>query len=106
MSKHLVFYVEFNVKPESVDRFLEGATGVIEAMSREETFVTAFLHRDTENPNRFTLYERWTEASMDDFMKNQLQGKRYRDEYEAYLPDLLESPRTFVVLDPLGEWQR
>jgi quinol monooxygenase YgiN len=106
MSKHLVFYVEFNVKPECVDRFLKGATGVIEAMSKEDTFVTAYLHRDANNPNRFTLYERWTEASMDDFMKNQLQGKSYRDEYEAYLPDLLTSPRTFVVLDPIGEWRR
>ncbi len=106
MSKHLAFYVEFNVRPEAVDQFLQGATGVIEAMSGEDTFVTAYLHRDANNPNHFTLYERWTEASMDDFMKNQLHGKAYRDEYEACLPDLLTSPRTFVVLDPIGEWER
>ena len=55
MSKHLVFYVEFNVKPDCVDRFLAGATGVIEAMSKEDSFVTAYLHRDANNPNKFTL---------------------------------------------------
>lgn len=106
MSKHLVFYVEFNVKPECVEQFLKGATGVIEAMSKEDTFVNTYLHRDANDPNRFTMYERWTEASMEDFMKNQVQGKSYRDEYEAYLPDLLASPRAFTVLEPIGEWQR
>ncbi|WP_421900677.1 putative quinol monooxygenase [Maridesulfovibrio sp.] len=105
MPKHLVFYVEFNVKPECIEKFLKGATVVIEAMSKEDSFVTAYLHRDANDTNKFTLYERWTEASMDDFMRNQLQGKSYRDEYEEYLPDLLTSPRTFAVLDPIGEWQ-
>ena len=105
MSEHLVFYVEFDVKPECVDKFVKGATGVLEAMSHEDTFVSTYFHRHADNPNKFTLYERWSEPSMDDFMKNQLQGKSYRDEYEAYLPDLLASPRKFTVLDPIDEWE-
>lgn len=104
MSKHLVFYAEFNVKPECIDKFVKGATKVLEAMSNEDTFVSTFFHRDINDPNKFTLYERWNEVSMDEFIKNQLQGKPYRDEYEAYLPDLLASPRTFTVLEPLDEW--
>jgi quinol monooxygenase YgiN len=106
MSKHLVFYVEFDVKPESVEKFLAGATGVLEAMSGEDTFVSTSFHRDANDPNKFTLYERWNEASMDDFMKNQLNGKSYRDEYEAYLPDLLASPRKMTVLEPIQDWYK
>jgi quinol monooxygenase YgiN len=106
MSKHLVFYVEFDVKPDCVDKFVKGATGVLEAMSHEDTFVSTYFHRDANNTNKFTLYERWNEPSMEAFMKNQVDGKSYRDEYEAYLPDLLASPREFRVLDPIGEWHK
>jgi len=106
MSKHLVFYVEFNVKPDCIEKFLEGATGVLEAMSHEDTFVETYFHRDANNPNRFTLYERWNEPSMEAFVKNQLEGKAYREEYEAYLPGLLTSERTFSVLEPIGEWRK
>ena len=106
MSKHLVFYVEFNVKPDCIEKFLKGATGVLEAMSHEDTFVSTYFHRDANNPNKFTLYERWNEPSMEEFMKNQVDGKVYRDAYEAYLPDLLASPRVFKVLEPIGEWHK
>lgn len=105
MSNHLVFYVEFDVKPEAVDRFLKGATGVLEAMSKEDTFVSTYFHRDANNPSKFTLYERWNEPSMAAFMKNQVEGKSYREEYESYVSDLLVSPRKFTVLDPIGEWE-
>lgn len=104
MTSHLVFYVEFDVKPECIDRFLKGANGVLEAMSHEDTFIDTYLHQDSNDPNKFTLYERWNEPSMDAFMKNQLQGKSYRDEYEAYLPELLASPRKFTALESIGEW--
>ena len=106
MSKHLVFYVEFDVKPEGVEKFVAGARGVLEAMSRETAFVETYFHRDTNNPNKFTLYERWNEPSMEAFIKNQLEGKAYRDEYEADLPELLASPRKFTVLVPIGEWRQ
>lgn len=106
MAEHLVFYVEFDVKPECVERFIKGATGVLEAMSHEDTFVSTEFNRDANNPNKFTLYERWNEASMEEFMKNQVEGKAYRDEYEAYLPELLASQRVFKVLKPLGQWHK
>lgn len=105
MSQHLVFYVEFDVKPDCIERFLKGATGVLEAMSHEEAFVDTYFHRDANNPNKFTLYERWSEPSMEVFMENQVDGKAYREEYETYLPNLLASPRKFTVLEAVGEWK-
>ncbi|GAA4650776.1 antibiotic biosynthesis monooxygenase [Kistimonas scapharcae] len=106
MNNELVFYVEFNVKPEAVDDFLKDATAVLKAMAKEDTFVCTYFHRDSENPCRFTLYERWREATMADFIKNQLNAKDYRKAYEATLPKRLASPRTMTVLEPIGEWRR
>ncbi|WP_052131311.1 putative quinol monooxygenase [Vibrio caribbeanicus] len=106
MQNNLIFYVEFDVKPECVERFIQGATQVLEAMSKESTFVSTQFHRHADNPTKFSLYEVWNEPSMEDFMKNQLNGKQYRDDYEAYLPDLLASPRTFSVLEPIGSWEK
>ncbi|HIF9337220.1 TPA: putative quinol monooxygenase [Photobacterium damselae] len=106
MSNNLIFYVEFDVKPECVEKFLQGATQVLEAMSKERTFVSTQFHRHSENPNKFSLYEVWNEPSMDEFVKNQLQGKSYRDEYESYLPELLATPRKFSVLESIGSWAK
>ncbi|ENX3947888.1 putative quinol monooxygenase [Photobacterium damselae] len=106
MPNNLIFYVEFDVKPECVEKFLQGATQVLEAMSKESTFVSTQFHRHTENPNKFSLYEVWNEPSMDEFVKNQLQGKSYRDEYESYLPELLATPRKFSVLESIGSWAK
>jgi quinol monooxygenase YgiN len=106
MTKPLVFYVEFDVKPEFIDKFIAEATKVLEAMSVEDTFIDTYFHRNVNEPNKFTLYERWSEPSMDDFVKNQLEAKVYRAEYEKILPEMLASERTFAVLDPIGEWQK
>lgn len=106
MSKNLVFYVEFDVKPESVECFVEEATKVLEAMSHEDTFIDTYFHRNVNEPNKFTLYERWSEPSMEAFVKNQLETKSYRAEYEKILPEMLASPRTFAVLEPIGEWKK
>ncbi|MCG9732225.1 antibiotic biosynthesis monooxygenase [Shewanella sp. Isolate13] len=106
MSNNLIFYVEFEVKPECIERFIQGATQVLEAMSKEIAFVSTQFHRHVDNPNKFSLYEVWNESSMDDFVKNQLHGKSYRDEYEVYLPELLASPRKFSVLNSIGSWKK
>ena len=106
MSKDLVFTVEFNVKPEAKDEFLASLNQVVENMAKEETFVLSYLHRDVNDPNKFVIYERWSEPSFEDFLKNQLQGKRYRDDYEAKISEWLVKDRGISVLDPTGEWSR
>ena len=104
MSKDLVFTVEFNIKPENTDDFLASLTELIENMSKEDTFVNTFLHRDSNDPNKFIIYERWQEASLEDFMKNQIHGKSYRNSYEKQLPGWSSKPREITVLEPIGEW--
>ncbi len=105
MSKDLVFTVEFNIKPEYTQDFLATLTEVIKKMSKEDTFLTTYLHSDINNPNRFLIYERWREASLEDFMKNQIQGKTYRNKYEEQLPGWSSEPRKITVLGPIGEWR-
>ncbi|WP_051252563.1 putative quinol monooxygenase [Ferrimonas kyonanensis] len=105
MSQDLVFTVEFNIKPHAREAFLASLTQLVTAMATEETFVSTYLHQDAEDANKFLIYERWSEPSMDAFMENQLRGKAYRDEYEAQLPDWSASPRKISVLRPLGLWQ-
>lgn len=106
MSKDLVFTVEFNVKPEAKDEFLASLNQVVESMAKEETFVLSYLHQDVSDPNKFVIYERWSEPSFDAFVENQLKGKRYRDDYEAKISEWLVKERGISVLEPTGEWSR
>ena len=105
-SGDLIFYVLFHVKPESVQEWKDAVTEVIDHMSREDTFVHCSMHQDLQDPNQFTLYERWSEPSVEAFVKNQMEAKSYRRAYEDRLPDLLQSPRTASILLPLKEWRR
>jgi quinol monooxygenase YgiN len=106
MSKHLVFTVEFHVKPEAESEFLASLNQVIENMAREETFVCSYLHQDTNKANTYLIYERWSEPSFEAFVENQLKGKRYRDDYEAKIADWLVEDRKISVLSPTGEWSK
>jgi quinol monooxygenase YgiN len=103
-SHDLVFYVQFQVKPECVQEWKDLVIDVINHMSAEPTFVTCYMHQDTQDASRFTLYERWREPSVEAFIKNQLEAKRYRKAYEDKLPALLVSPRTASVLSYVEEW--
>lgn len=106
MNKNLAFYVKFHIKPEFVEQWKKEAMVVIEKMSKEETFVSCYMHEEADDPTRFSLYEVWSEPSMDAFIKNQLEAKDYRHEYEKTLPEKLQSERTFVVLNSLNEWHK
>lgn len=64
------------------------------------------MHQDAQDANRFTLYERWSEPSVEAFIKNQLEAKSYRKAYEEKLPTLLETPRTASVLSYVQEWHQ
>lgn len=104
MPKDLAFTVEFNVKPEFKEEFLASLHDVVENMAKEDTFVATYLHKDANNPNKFVIYERWSEPTFEAFVENQLKGKRYRDEYEANISKWLEKDRGITVLEPIGEW--
>ncbi|RKE04399.1 putative quinol monooxygenase [Marinifilum flexuosum] len=100
----LIFYVNFHIKPDKVEDWKKAALQVLNKMAEEDTFVSTFLHQDAEDPSRFTIYERWNEPSMEAFEKNHLNAKEYRQVYENMLPNLMQSMRTFRILEPLGSW--
>ncbi|MES2936393.1 MAG: putative quinol monooxygenase [Pseudomonadota bacterium] len=99
---HLVFYVKLFVKPGCEQEWLAAVREIIEAMSKEESFVSCHLHRDAHDPTLFTLYERWTEPSVEAFLAHQM--KPYRVAYDAKLERLLQRPREAQILVPLGAW--
>lgn len=103
-SSDLVFYVQFQVKPECVQEWQDAVIEVIDHMSTENTFVSCYMHQDAQDTNRFTLYERWSEPSIEAFIQNQLEAKSYRKAYEEKLPTLLEHPRTASVSSYIKEW--
>ncbi len=98
----LVFHVRLRVKPERVDEWLRAVHDIVEAMSKEDTFLSCTLHRDANEPTLFTLYERWAEPDVATFLARQ--DKPYRRDYEARLPALLQGPREPQVLVPLAHW--
>lgn len=98
----LVFYVRLRVKPERIDEWLQAVRGIVDAMAKEDTFLSCTLHRDANDPTLFTLYERWAEPDVASFLARQ--DTPYRRDYEARLPDLLQGPREPQVLVPLAHW--
>jgi len=102
----LAFYVEFHLKPEFVEEWKQGALEVLNKMSKEDTFVSAYMHVDANDPTKYTLYEVWSEPSREAFFENQLNSKEYRAEYEKNLPQMLQSPRVITFLDLLDEWHQ
>jgi len=106
MNKGISFYVNFHIKEECIDSWKKAAFNVLEQMSSEATFVNAFLHVDANDPTHFTLYEQWGEPSMEAFIKHQLQGKKYRENYEKMLPEWSKCPRTFSQLEILLELKK
>lgn len=100
----LVFYVKFRVNPDCVQEWRQAFQGIVEEMSREEAFVSCYLHQDASDETLFTLYERWAEPSVEAFLKNQM--KPYRVEYDEKLERLLQHPREAQILVPLGQWER
>ncbi|WP_372640351.1 putative quinol monooxygenase [Ancylomarina sp.] len=100
----LVFYVKYHIKPEYVEEFQERLFELVDNMTQEPTFVSAFVHEDTEDSTRFSMYERWTEASKEDFMNYQMAAKDYRKVYEKRLPEISASPRKIHILRPMAFW--
>jgi quinol monooxygenase YgiN len=103
-NEDLVFYVKLYVKPDRVDEWRTAVTTIIEEMSKEEAFLSCYLHQDANDESVFTLYERWSEPSVGAFLENQM--KPYRIAYEAQLDALLQCPREPQILKPLGQWYK
>ena len=103
-NEDLVFYVKLYVKPDRIDEWKSAVTTIIEEMSKEEAFISCQLHQDAHDRSLFTLYERWSEPSVEAFLKNQM--KPYRIAYEAKLESLLLRPREPQILKPLGQWYK
>jgi quinol monooxygenase YgiN len=70
--EELVFYVKLYVKPEHVEEWKAAVKLIIQEMAQEEAFISCHLHQDAYEDNLFTLYERWSEARVDAFLKNQM----------------------------------
>lgn len=100
----LVFYVKYHIKPECIEEFQEHLFVLVENMAKEPAFVSAFVHQDTEDSTRFSMYERWQEASKEDFMTYQMASKAYRRIYEQRLPQMSATPRKIYILKPLAFW--
>ncbi|MFT5749965.1 MAG: quinol monooxygenase YgiN [Ancylomarina sp.] len=100
----LVFYVKYHIKPEYVEEFQEHLFVLVDNMAKEPTFVSAFVHQDTEDLTQFSMYERWQEASKEDFMTYQMASKPYRRIYEQRLPDMSATPRKIQILRPMAFW--
>jgi quinol monooxygenase YgiN len=82
MSKGISFYINFHIKEEYIDTWKEAAFNVLDSMASEDTFISAYLHRDANDPTHFTLYEKWDE------------------------PVWSKCPRTFSSLEPIKEWHK
>lgn len=93
-----VAVISGTVRKGMEEEFLALLEPVLDAMRHEETFVNAILHRDPEAPNRFMLYETWTDA--DDVMQVQMH-RDYRQPFQDRLPELLEAPREMKVWHPM-----
>ncbi|HZX76241.1 putative quinol monooxygenase [Lysobacter sp.] len=102
MGNDLVFYVKLHVKPERIDDWKREFARIAEAMSHEPEFIACYAHQDAQDPNQFTLYERWAEPSVEAFLRNQ--AKPYRTQYDAAIEPMLQRPREPQVLLPMGEW--
>jgi len=100
----LIFYVKYHIKPECVEEFQEHLFVLVDNMAKEPAFVSAFVHQDTEDSTRFSMYERWQEASKEDFMTYQMASKAYRRIYEQRLPDMSATPRKIHILRPMAFW--
>jgi quinol monooxygenase YgiN len=98
----VAYIIDFDVKPERIDTFLDMVNAVLSAMRHEENFLECALNQDPDNPARFMLYEAW--ADHEDVLDVQLK-RPYRQAWHDALPDLLAAPRTFSIWKPLRSLQ-
>lgn len=94
----VTYIIGFNVRPEQRRRYLKLINGVLDAMRHEPMFVSATLHSDPADENRFLLHETW--ADHQDVLDVQLK-RPYREEWHAALEELLAAPRDISMWQPM-----
>lgn len=94
----VAYTIEFQVRPEQRGRFTQLLDLVLDMMRSEPDFLSATLHVDPDDPNRFMLHESWCDHT--NVVEVQLH-REYRREWHAALPNLLASDRVIRVWNPL-----
>ena len=83
-------FAYFQTKPGCQEEFRNNLYQVLDAMSKEPTFINFFLLQDEGDPTKFAIYETWIDR--DNFLNVQMK-RPYRQHYEEELPRLLVKPR-------------
>jgi quinol monooxygenase YgiN len=94
----VTYLIEFDVKPQERERFLEMITSVLEAMRHEDTFLDCALHVDPADENHFMLHETW--QSHEDVVNVQ-HARPYREPWHQALPHLLAGGRRISTWNKL-----
>ena len=105
VDKNLVFTVQFDIKPECVHTFEKSLLNVLNKMSVEDTFVSCYLDKDSNDNERYLLYEIWKEPSVEEFLKNQ-SNKDYRMEFNSKIDDWIKKDKVVTMLDPVQAWHK
>lgn len=102
MAERIAFVVYLQAKAGMGDLLMRHLMPVLEAMSKEDDFVSTYLHHLAGDEDMIVLYEIW-DCSQADFVNIHLR-RPYRSSYEAALPGLLATERKIDFLVPLKEW--
>lgn len=94
----VAYVIGFKVRRQQRDRFMALLSDVLDAMRAEAMFVSATLHADPDDPDRFLLHEVWRDHQ--DVLAVQL-ARPYRQAWHDALPELLEGPREVSVWTPI-----
>lgn len=94
----VTYSIVISLKPGRAEAFLSLLAPVLDAMRTEASFINAVLHRDPADPDRFMLYETWTDAA--ELAEVQVH-RPYRAAYWQALPDLLREERDIAAWQPL-----
>lgn len=96
--KPFVVVVSNHVKPGCEGEYLKLVLPIIDEMRHEASFINNIIHRATNDPTRFMIYETW--ADREDVFNVQIRPD-YRKTYEARLPEMLRTPREMTFWDPV-----
>ncbi len=96
----VTYMIQFEVKPDQIERFQTLLGGVLDAMRHEANFHEARLLVDPDNPLRWMLYETWEDHQ--DVLDVQIH-RPYRAEWHAALEEVLASPRAIGVWTPVRQ---
>jgi quinol monooxygenase YgiN len=96
-SADVVVAATVQVKPESADAALAAITTAIEATHGEEGCVAYALHRDTSDPTRLVIIEKWATL---DALKEHGQTEHLKTLF-ATLGPLLTGPPTIIYTEPV-----